>query len=141
MPGYFGYEEEILAILAAAHVIPILCATELSPWHVYRSQGVDPIPRPYSTPEDREMDNLAGVYRIAFGEEMWQSRWRPTLAEKTLPGRRFPVPEYVLRSVETPNFTAYRDTVQEDFQLRDEALLEELERRMAADQQRLAALQ
>ena len=140
LPGYFGFEEETLALLCAAHRVPIVCATELSPWHLYRSQGVDPIPRPYTTPESRELDNLAAVYRLSFGEEMWQSRWRKTLATEKLRGRRTTVPEHVLRAVETDEFTAYRDAIQKDFILRDEALLEELERRMAADQERRDAL-
>ena len=141
LPGYFGFEEEATALLAAGCRVPILCATEISHWHVFRSQGADPIPCPYQTPEDRQLDNLAAVYRLAFGEKMWQSRWRKVLATETLPGRARPVPEYALQSVETPAFTAYRDAVQERMELHDEALLDELERRMGADRERKEAME
>ncbi len=133
--GYFGFEEEAVALLAAGKGLKILCATELSPWHVYRSQGIDPIPCPHSSPEDKQLENLAGVYRLAFGERMWQDFWRPTLASTTLRGRAIPIPEYVLRMVESPEFTEYRDAVQENFLFRDESLVEEVKKRSLADQQ------
>ncbi|MFA4972291.1 MAG: glycosyltransferase [bacterium] len=133
LPGHFGFEEEILSLLAAAHQIPIVCLTQISPWHLFRSQGTDPIPCPYSTSEDRELDNLAAVYRLAFPEDMWQLRWRNTLAKNILPGRVRPVPEYILREVEKPEFTAYRNMVQEGFALRGDALIAELDAKRAAD--------
>lgn len=138
LSGHFGFEEEILALLAAAFKIPILCATEMSPWHVFRGQGMDVIPKPYDTAEDKQVENLAGVYRIAFSERYWQERWRVTLAEQTLPGRNGPVPEWVLCDVEQNDaLTQYRDELQADFVLHDEELIAELDARRLADEKLL----
>lgn len=135
--GLFGFEEETISLLATALKIPMICLTGASPWHLFRSQGVDPIPRPYTTSEAGELANLASVYRLCFSESMWQSRWRNVLKTKTLYGRNHTVPEGVLQSVESKEFTAYRDSLQQDFILQDEQLLAELKRKQDIDQHRL----
>ena len=132
-----GFEEEALALLAIAHNLPILCITNSSPWHVFRGQGCDPIPAPYSQAEDRYLVNLAAVYRLCFDEKMWRERWRPLLAAHKLETQSAPVPEFVLREVESEGFTAYRDAMQATFDLSSEEILAELERRRGVDAARI----
>jgi len=141
LPGHFGFEEEFLSLVACAHKIPIVCASLISPWHQFRGQGwlnkegrvVDVVHAPYQTTEDMQLLNLAAVYRLCFSERMWQERWRPLLKTRLLDGRHLTVPERVLRDCERPEVTAYRDALQENFVLRDEELLGELDRRIALD--------
>jgi hypothetical protein len=138
LPGYFGFEEETLALIAAAHKIKILCACQMSPWHLYRGQGIDPVPRPYVTSSDKELENLAAVYRIAFSERMWHDVWRERLMKCQLPGRNSSVPLWVIGEVEQNEaLTAYRDDLQKDFILHDEELLSELDARRLADEKLL----
>ena len=138
LPGHFGFEEEVLALLAAATKTPILLAGNLSPWHLFRSQGVDPVKCPYTTSEPKELENLAAVYRMPFSERYWREHWRPLLKSTPAPGRNTPCPEYVLKAVETPEFTAYCDDLQKDFVLHDEEILAELNTRMARDREFLS---
>jgi hypothetical protein len=130
-------------MLCAALGIRILAHTGLSPWHQYRGQGFDPVPYPYTKIEDRIWVNWAAAYRLCWPEEMYQQRWKPLIraypAAKAVDHRKMgyaipdpgPFPEHVFEEVESAAFTSYRDEGQEKFRFRGEALLKELERKIA----------
>jgi len=131
LPNYHGAQELAVALLAAAHQVPILFHSNVALWHLFR--GYKP---GYVKPTfDMSMENgawlgYAAAWRLVLDDAHWKD-YRARMAAGN--GPHGEIPEHVLAQVETEEFTRYRKDAQSRFKLNSDELLAELERRIAAD--------
>lgn len=125
LPGWWGMDEEAMSVLAAMHGVPIIADIETQTWHLFRGQGGNPIPVPYALPLDRYLVNIAGMYRILFGDETW-GRMKPVLRDLILDEVYRPVPDYLIQEVEGPAWVAYGKALRERFVLPEETFFTDL---------------
>ena len=130
LPNYHGAQELSVALLAAAHQVPILYHDGVALWHLFRGKktGVEP---PFGTTmENGSWLGYAAAWRLVLDDAHWKDYRARMRAGQ---GPHGPIPEDVLRQVETDEFSRYRAGVQSRFKLNSDELLAELERRIAAD--------
>jgi hypothetical protein len=129
LPNWHGAQELAVALLAAAHQVPILFHGEVALWHLFRGKktGVNP---PFAMPEWGAQLGYAAAWRLALDDAHWKD-YRARLAAGQGPHGK--IPEHVLAQVESDEFNRYRADVQSRFKLTSDELLAELERRMKAD--------
>ena len=130
LPNYHGAQELAVALMAAAHRVPILFHDGVALWHLFRGPktGVE-------VPFHVAMENgawlgYAAAWRLVLDDAHWKDYRSRLMAGQ---GPHGAIPEEVLRQVETPEFNRYRADAQSRFKLNSDELLAELERRMAAD--------
>lgn len=131
LPNFHGAQELAVALLAAAHKIPILHHDGVALWHLFRGAktGVD---APFHTSmEEGSWLGYAAAWRLVLDDAHWKD-YRARMAAGQ--GPHGEIPEQVLAQVETEEFNRYRADVQSRFAVKDsDELLEELNRRIAAD--------
>ena len=139
LPGFHGAQELSVALLAAAHQVPIFLHHDIAAWHLFRGSKDGQIKPPFTMLSKETHDlNYPAAYYLALDDEHWKSL-RPQLAAGVrgdIPNvwLRRPIPEAALLQVETDEeFNRYRMAVQSRFKLTSDELLIELERRIAAD--------
>jgi glycosyltransferase involved in cell wall biosynthesis len=131
LPNYHGAQELAVALLAAAHQVPILFHDGVALWHLFR--GYKP---GYVKPTfDMNMENgawlgYAAAWRLVLDDAHWKD-YRSRMRDGQ--GPHGEIPEHVLAQVETDEFGRYRADVQSRFKLNSDELLAEIERRIAAD--------
>jgi hypothetical protein len=131
LPNWHGSQELAVALLAAAHQVPILFHQGVALWHLFRGKktGVNP---PFAMPEWGAQLGYAAAWRLVLDDAHWKD-YRARLQAGQGPHGK--VPEHILAQVEKEEFNRYRADVQSRFKLGSDELLAELERRMNADRE------
>lgn len=136
-PGYFGFEEETIALLSIALGLKIMCVTDRGPWHLFRGQGITQVPPPYTCSQENSNINFAAIYRLISDDKTWPE-WKEKLNTLVLGvdayKRDCSLSNHVMKRLETPSFTAYRDALQKNFVRGEKEIFVEAERLMAQDQ-------
>jgi len=132
LPNYHGAQELAVALLAAAHQVPILFHDGVALWHLFRGSKTG-----VSVPFGTTMENgtwlgYAAAWRLVLDDAHWED-YRARLAAGQ--GPHGAIPEHVLAQVETDEFNRYRADAQSRFKLNSDELLAELDRRIAADRE------
>jgi hypothetical protein len=132
LPNYHGAQELAVALLAAAHQVPILFHDGVALWHLFRGSKTG-----VSVPFGTTMENgtwlgYAAAWRLVLDDAHWKD-YRARMAAGQ--GPHGEIPEHVLAQVETEEFNRYRADAQSRFKLNSDELLAELDRRIAADRE------
>jgi hypothetical protein len=130
LPNFHGAQELAVALLAAAHQVPILFHDGVALWHLFRGSKTG-----VSVPFGTTMENgtwlgYAAAWRLVLDDAHWKD-YRARMAAGQ--GPHGEIPEHVLAQVETDEFNRYRADAQSRFKLNSAELLAELDRRIAAD--------
>ena len=137
LQAWYGMDEEALTLLAVAHGLKTIFHPGVAIWHLFRGHKPDQIQVPFTM--DGPMCHArawCAMYRLVFDEAHWAT-WRKMLAT-TIDGRAA-IPEEIIRTVETPEFTRYRDRIQGRFKLTSDEIIAEVGRRMARDEKKREA--
>jgi hypothetical protein len=131
LPNWHGAQELAVALMAAAHQVPILFHREVALWHLFRGKktGINP---PFAMPEWGTQLGYAAAWRLVLDDAHWKN-YRSLLAAGKGPHGK--IPEHVLAQVETEEFNRYRADAQSRFKLNSDEMLAEVERRIAADRE------
>jgi hypothetical protein len=133
LPNFHGAQELSVALLAAAHKVPILFHDGVALWHLFRGAKTGVEPPFHTTMDNGAWLGYAAAWRLVLDDAHWADyRARVAAGE----GPHGAIPEQVLRQVETEEFNRYRADAQSRFVVKNsDELLAELDRRIAADRE------
>lgn len=102
LPGYLGWQELSMSILAWKCGVPITCDPGIENWHKFRTQPTAHVP------QEGWLLNKVITLRWLFGDDAWNEVWKPRLLARPWRNRNDrAVPASLIAEAERPEYQAY----------------------------------